>query len=267
MTAGPDFRTDIIANRRIEYRLIGELDPASPALVFLHEGLGCTALWRDFPDRLCAATGLAGLVYSRQGYGGSDPCDLPRPLDYMEREACDVLPEVLAHFDIRKFILVGHSDGASIALIYTGLPDVKPAEGIIVMAPHVYVEDVSIAGIRAAKAAYEQGDLKRRLEKFHGNNTDCAFRGWNDAWLNPAFLKWNIERFLPFCTIPVLAIQGRDDNYGTLAQIETIKAAVSGSFDALILEKCGHGPWQEKPDEVLAASAHFIAGLVPKDVR
>jgi len=259
-----DLRIEIIKGRRIECRLIGEPDPADTVLVFLHEGLGSVALWRDFPDRLCALTGLKGLIYSRTGYGGSDPCDLPRPLDYTDREADDVLPSVLQHFDIRDFVLIGHSDGATIALMYACLPEVQPARGLVIMAPHVMVEQISIDGILAAKRAYEEGDLRARLQKFHGANTENAFRGWSDTWLNPAFRDWNIEPMLPNCTAPVLAIQGTDDAYGTLAQIDAIEAGVSGPFRSLILDGCGHVPWRERQEEVLAAAAEFIAGLAPE---
>lgn len=258
MTAPFDLKHATIAEQGIEYRAIAGSDPSKPALVFLHEGLGSTALWRDFPDQLCAATGCAGLIYSRFGYGGSDPCVLPRPLDYMQEEATNILPALLAHFDIRNFILVGHSDGASIALVYAGLAEEISPKAVVVMAPHVFCEDISVAGIEDAQKAYEQGDLEEKLKKFHGINTECAFRGWNDAWLDPAFRSWNIETYLPVITAPVLAIQGREDSYGTLRQIEKIERAIGGQFHKKILDKCGHNPWQEKRDDVLAYIVAFI---------
>ncbi|MDF2365946.1 alpha/beta hydrolase [Sneathiella sp.] len=261
MTSATDLKLATIAGKRIEYRTIGALDSQRPVLVFLHEGLGCTALWRDFPDRLCELTNCTGLIYSRLGYGGSDACDLPRPLDYMEREASDMLPVILEHFNIKRPLLVGHSDGASISLIYAGLSDVAKPEAVIVMAPHVFCEDISVDGIKTAKQAYEQRDLKEKLEKFHGINTECAFRGWNDAWLDPAFKNWNIESFLPSVNMPLLAIQGREDSYGTLAQIDAIEAAVSGPFEKLILDDCGHNPWQEKAEDVLSYAAEFISDI------
>ncbi len=267
MTAAPDVRIAEIAGTRIEYRSIDVLDPRKPVLVFLHEGLGCTALWRDFPDRLCQSTGCAGLIYSRAGYGGSAACELPRPLDYMEQEAADFLPRLLSHFGIEKPVLVGHSDGASIALIYAGLPDIAQPLAVVAMAPHVFCEDISIAGIEAAKREYEEFGLRKKLEKFHGINTDVAFRGWNDAWLDPRFKKWNIEKFLPGIAAPVLAIQGRDDAYGTLAQIDAIGALVCGAFKRLILDNCGHNPWQEKGGEVLARTTEFISRAVKRDQR
>ncbi|MCF8465894.1 MAG: alpha/beta hydrolase [Sneathiella sp.] len=249
-----------IAGGRIEYRSVDALDAENPVLVFLHEGLGCTALWRDFPDQLCAATRCAGLIYSRFGYGKSDPCVLPRPLDYMEREAADLLPQVLAYFGISNFILVSHSDGASIALIYAGLKGQISPRSLVVMAPHVFCEDISIRGIETAKQAFEQGNLKSKLEKFHGNNTECAFRGWNDAWLSPLFRKWTIESFLPEIAVPILAIQGLDDAYGTLAQIDAIERSVAGSFQKQLLESCGHNPWLEKRADVLKRASEFIKG-------
>ena len=250
-----------IAGKRIEYRSIGIFDPQKPVLVFLHEGLGCATLWRDFPDQLCALTNCAGLIYSRTGYGGSDACDLPRPLDYMEREASEFLPAILQYFDIKRPLLVGHSDGASIALTYAGIPDAVKPEAVIAIAPHVFCEDISIKGIEAAKQAYEHNDLKGKLEKFHGINTECAFRGWNDAWLDPMFKKWNIESYLPHITAPVLAIQGRDDAYGTLAQVDAIETAISGPFSKLILSDCGHNPWQEQQEKVLSHAVEFISAI------
>ncbi|WP_340151069.1 alpha/beta hydrolase [uncultured Sneathiella sp.] len=248
-----------ISGVRIETRIIGDFDPQKPVLIFLHEGLGCVALWRDFPERLCERLGLSGLVYSRAGYGGSDPCELPRPLDYMECEAKRTLPHLIEHFGISRFCLVGHSDGASIALIYSGLTSLPAPEAMIVMAPHVFCEDISIRGIETAQRLYEAGDLRVKLEKFHGSNTECAFYGWHDAWLNPRFRDWNIEKFLPGIAAPALAIQGLSDNFGTVAQIESIENAVAGPFEKFFLSDCGHNPWQEKPQDVLLRIETFIA--------
>ncbi|MEH6527827.1 MAG: alpha/beta hydrolase [Sneathiella sp.] len=255
--------TDIanISGAAIEYRLIAASDPSRPTLIFLHEGLGCAALWKDFPDQLCQMTGCAGLIYSRLGYGGSDPCDLPRPLDYMQQEATVTLPQILAHFEIENFTLVGHSDGASISLIYAGSNRVPAPRAVIAMAPHVFCEDISVQGIRIAKRAYDQADLKTKLEKFHGMNTEIAFRGWNDAWLDPEFRHWNIESYLPPITAPVFVIQGLEDNYGTLTQIDAIESAVDGSFRKLLLPGCGHNPWSEKRDIVRGAIATFLGDV------
>jgi pimeloyl-ACP methyl ester carboxylesterase len=261
VTAPADTEIANITGAAIEYRLIAASDPGRPTLVFLHEGLGCTALWKDFPDQLCQMTGCAGLIYSRLGYGGSDPCDLPRPLDYMQHEAKRMLPQILTNFEIDDFVLIGHSDGASISLIYAGMSVIPAPRAVIAMAPHVYCEDVSVQGIRFAKRAYEQADLKARLEIFHGMNTEIAFRGWNDAWLDPAFRQWNIENYLPSISAPVFVIQGLEDNYGTLAQIEAIESATCGSFRKLLLAGCGHNPWSEKRDMVLGACGTFLSDL------
>ena len=169
-----------------------------------------------------------------------------------------MLPALLTHFGIKKFSLIGHSDGASIALIYAGLTQERDPDAVIVLAPHVFCEDISVTGIRAAKQAYEDGDLKAKLYKFHGMNTECAFRGWNDAWLDPGFHSWNIESYLPQIKAPVLAIQGLDDSYGTGAQINAIEDAVSGAFQKQILENCGHNPWAERRDDVTRRSTEFI---------
>ncbi len=256
-----DSQKTIISGVAIETRLIAASNPKAPVLVFLHEGLGCVELWRDFPDALCDATGCGGLIYSRQGYGGSDPCDLPRPLDYMQIEAATMLPKILSHFDIKQFVLIGHSDGASISIAYAGLNPVDAPQAVIAMAPHIICEDISVQGIEAAKRAYEQGDLRDKLFKFHGMNTDCAFYGWNDAWLNPTFRDWTIEEYLPKIKTPILAIQGLDDEYGTLAQIDMIEQAVVGSFEKHLLEGCGHSPWQQKRQQVLDQTIKFIGEL------
>lgn len=261
MTVATEANIADISGAAIEYRLIAALDPSRPTLVFLHEGLGCTALWKDFPDQLCQMTGCAGLIYSRLGYGRSGRCGLPRPLDYMQQEATKMLPQILAHFKLDDFILIGHSDGASISLVYAGADNIRTPQprAVVAMAPHVFCEDISVQGIRLAKQAYDQADLKTKLERFHGMNTEIAFRGWNDAWLDPAFHHWNIESFLPAIFVPVLVIQGREDNYGTMAQVHAIEKAVGGPFKKLLLDECGHNPWSEKRDIVLPSIARFAS--------
>jgi pimeloyl-ACP methyl ester carboxylesterase len=259
---------------RIEYRWIGHRDTALrdtalPVLVFLHEGLGCVALWRDFPDQVAHATGLPALVYSRIGYGGSSPCALPRPLTYMHEEGEAVLPDLLAALGIQSHILVGHSDGASIALIYAGSPKAIAARdglrGVAVLAPHTFCEEVSVTSIRAAGKAYAEGDLRARLTKYHGDNVDCAFRGWCDAWLDPAFMRWNIEGYVDRIGVPVLVIQGEDDEYGTAAQVDSIaRRAGSGSgggAETLLLPACGHSPQRDQPAATLKALAAFASRL------
>lgn len=258
------------AGMRLEARWIeasaleaGGLDRAqeSPVILMLHEGLGCLALWRDFPEKVAQATGAPVLVWSRPGYGRSSPVELPRPLSYMHDEARDVLPDIVRQLGGRPYILLGHSDGASIALIHAGSAADPSLAGLVLMAPHVFVEDISVEGIEAAREAWQQGGLREKLAKYHQDNVDCAFLGWNGAWLDPGFRSWNLEEFLPAITAPALLIQGRDDNYGTLAQIETIDAGMSGPAQSLVLEACGHAPQNDQTAAVLAGIAEFCETL------
>jgi len=247
-----------INGNQLEYQWHGKHSPESTTIVFLHEGLGCVAMWRDFPERVAAATGLATLIYSREGYGGSSPIELPRDVSYMHHEALVVLPELLDELNIRKTILFGHSDGGSIALISAGTDKDHRVQGLILEAPHVFVEDVSIQSISAAKENYEQEDLRERLERYHGDNVDCAFRGWSDIWLNPAFRAWNIEEFLPRISVPLLLIQCEDDPYGTVRQLDAISHSCQGDVSLIILPNCGHGPHRYQPDQTLEAVVSFI---------
>lgn len=246
---------------RIEYRWAGSAlrDTSLPVLVFLHEGLGCVALWKDFPDQVAQATGLPALVYSRIGYGGSSPCSLPRPITYMHDEAETALPDLIAALGIQSHILIGHSDGASIALIYAGAKPRTGLLGMAVLAPHVFCEEVSVRSIRAADKAYAGGELKARLAKYHGDNVDCAFRGWCDSWLNPDFQRWNIEAYVDRIEVPVLVIQGEDDEYGTVAQVESIRQRAEA--DTLLIPGCGHSPQRDQPAATLAALAGFTRSL------
>jgi pimeloyl-ACP methyl ester carboxylesterase len=230
-------------------------------LVFLHEGLGCVSLWRDFPAEVARATGRRALVYSRQGYGKSDPIPLPRPLTYMHDEGRVALPALLAAEGVTEAILIGHSDGASIALIHAGSQPAVAVRGLVLLAPHVFCEEVSVRSIAAADLAFREGDLARRLERHHGPNTTCAFRGWCDAWLDPAFLRWNIEEFLPAITAPLLLIQGAGDEYGTRRQIEAIEAGVRGPVETLILAPCGHSPQRDQPAATLDAITRFVGAM------
>jgi len=207
---------------KLEFTWHGPGPDEAPTLVFLHEGLGCVALWRDFPAKLAAATGCGAFVYSRLGYGKSDPCQLPRPIHFMHTEGLDVLPRVLEAACIKDCILVGHSDGGSIAIVYAGGTLAAPLRGLITAAAHVFCEQLSVDSIERARTQYEHHALRQKLEKYHGENTTCAFRGWNDVWLHPDFMQWNIEEYLPGINVPMLAIQGVDDQYGTAAQIESI---------------------------------------------
>jgi pimeloyl-ACP methyl ester carboxylesterase len=241
---------------RLEYERIDGRSGA-PTLILLHEGLGSIALWRDFPAKLAQATDCPAVVYSRYGYGRSDALTGPHHVDYMHREALDVLPELRDQLGLNDAILVGHSDGASIALIHAGSGR-WPVRAVVLEAPHVFVEDVSIASITAARIAYETTDLRQRLARYHAD-VDSAFRGWNDIWLDPNFRTWTIEDALPGVRCPVLAIQGADDEYGTLAQLDAIERGIAGPFERLVLPQCKHSPHRDQEDAVLAAMAAFVA--------
>ncbi len=236
---------------RLEAQCWGPSPAEAATIVLLHEGLGCVELWRDFPEQLATLTGMGVFAYSRQGYGRSDPCDLPRPIDYMSREAVDLLPKVLGAIGFRRGTLLGHSDGASIAAIYAGrMPDAR-IENLILMAPHFFTEPVGLASIWAARKAYETGNLRLKLARYH-QDADNAFFGWNGAWLDPEFERWNIENVLAGITIPVLAIQGADDQYGSMAQIDVIEKKTSGPFARQILPDCQHSPHIDQREKVLA---------------
>ncbi len=257
-----------IAGVRLETAWHGPPPDQAPTLVFLHEGLGSVSLWRDFPARLARATGLGALVYSRRGYGRSDPGPLPRPIRFMHDEAL-VLERVLDAAHIRAAILVGHSDGASIALIHAATHPGPRVRALALEAPHVFVENLSVASIAAIGREYERTDLRRRLERHHGPNTDGAFRGWHDVWLDPAFRSWSILELVPRIAVPALVLQGADDEYGTMRQVAALLGAAGGpSFDvsggtagpvtARLLPGCGHSPHRDRPDEVLEGMRAFI---------
>jgi len=246
----------------LEYRWVGRDDAAAPLLVFLHEGLGSVGMWRDFPQRLCEAGGLRGLVWSRPGYGASTPRadDESWDADFMHRQAREVLPLFLQAVGIDAGLcrpwLFGHSDGGSIALIHAAAFPAR-VSGLIVLAPHIFVEDLTITSIQQARTTYRSTDLRTRLARYH-DDADSAFWGWNDVWLSPAFRHWNIEALLPSVRCPVLAVQGEDDEYGTMAQIDGIAAAVPGA-QLLKLAACGHSPHRDQPEAVIAATLDFIA--------
>jgi pimeloyl-ACP methyl ester carboxylesterase len=247
---------------RIEYRRIAAARRDAPLLVFLHEGLGSLAMWKDFPARLCDALGWRGLVYSRPGYGGSQPLE-PEPRwqpDFMHRQAHAVLPALLAALQIdarrERPWLCGHSDGGSIALLYAArFPDALA--GAVVLAPHIMVEDLSVASIAAARRAYLDGDLRARLGRYHAD-VDRAFWRWNDIWLDPAFRDWSIEAELASIACPLLAVQGLDDEYGTLEQIRGIRRRVPHA-ELLELPACGHSPQRDQPEALIAAVRGFVA--------
>jgi len=250
------------AGGRLEYRFVPPRAPGRPALVFLHEGLGSVALWRDFPDDVAAATGCGALVYSRAGYGRSSSVSLPRPLSYMHDEALDVLPRLLDQAGLEEVVLVGHSDGASIALIHAGGADPGGrVKGLVAEAPHVFCEDLSIASIEKAREAFETGDLRARLARFHGDNVDVAFWGWNRAWLDPDFRRWNIEEYLPRIRVPVLVVQGREDPYGTAAQYESIAERCGAPTRVVVLDACGHSPHRDQSAATLSTIADFVGAF------
>lgn len=247
-----------VRGHRLEYAQIPGASPGAPTLVFLHEGLGSVSMWRDFPARVAAETGHGALVYSRAGYGQSDPITEKRRIDFMHEEALQVLPVLLDELGLSRPILIGHSDGASIALIHAGGAG-RAVAGVVAMAPHVLVEDVSIKSIEAAKHAYETTDLRQKLARHHAN-VDSAFRGWNDVWLDPAFRAWNIEEFLPHIEAPILAIQGEDDEYGTMDQLDRI-ARGAPEVEQLRLANCRHSPHKDQPEAVIKAISAFVSRL------
>lgn len=250
----------VIDGARLEYYCLGPAPDAAPTIVMLHEGLGCAALWRDFPKRVAEATGMGVFVYSRAGYGQSDPVDLPRPLDFMTREARQSLPQILDAIGFRRGILFGHSDGATIAAIHAGSVEDFRVRGLILMAPHFFTEPGGLAAIAEARESYEQGGLKERLARYH-RDPEIAFRGWNDVWLDPGFAKWNVAEVIDYFRIPALAIQGRDDQYGTLAQIDVIEERAYSPVDMVVIDNCKHAPHLDQPEAVLAAVAEFTERL------
>lgn len=246
--------------KTLEYAAWGPKPSDAPTLVLLHEGLGSVTLWRDFPQALVDATGFGVLAYSRAGYGASDPVDLPRPLDYMTREAIETVGDVLDAAGIEHAILLGHSDGATIATIYAGSVSDMRIRSLILMAPHFFTEPMGLAAIRAAGVDYVSGDLREKLGKYHAN-VDVAFNGWYDAWTNPDFEAWHVGDTIDHLRIPVLAIQGRDDPYGTLAQIEEIETRIYSPVETAILNDCGHAPHLDQRHAMMEAIRDFCARL------
>jgi len=231
------------------------IEGAEPALVFLHEGLGSIKLWRDFPAKVAKATGRKALVYDRYGYGASDVLREEKVgVRFMHQEALEALPELLEATKIEKPVLIGHSDGASIALIYSGSHEVN---GLVVLAPHVFIEKFNLESIRRIRATFETTDLPQRFAKYH-TDPRRTFYLWNDAWLDPAFETWNIEEYLPGITCPVLAIQGENDEYGTMAQLDAIRRQVKGPCELLKLKDCGHSPHRDQPEKTLHAVLNFL---------
>jgi pimeloyl-ACP methyl ester carboxylesterase len=250
-----------IGAQRLEYRMIGPRPEAAPTLVLLHEGLGCVGLWGDFPDQLSAATGAGVLVYSRAGYGQSSPVKLPRPLNYMHDEARDVLPRLLETIGFQRGLLIGHSDGASIAAIYAGSHQDHHVGGLVLIAPHFFTEDSGIASIVEARKAYATGDLRAKLARWHAD-VDNAFKGWNGAWLDPDFRQWDITEVLAYIRVPVLIVQGEDDQYGTVKQIEVAQQECYCPVELALLPKARHSPQRDAPEATLDAIAEFVGRVL-----
>jgi pimeloyl-ACP methyl ester carboxylesterase len=248
-----------IDGRCIEYAAIPGDAGSGPTLVFLHEGLGSVALWRDFPRKVARRLGAPALVYSRFGYGASDGLEAKRTPRFMHEEALDVLPGLLDQLRIEQPVLIGHSDGASIALIHAAASG-RPVRGLVCLAPHVFVEPVCVQSIAKVRQSYFATDLRQRLAKYHAR-VDDAFLGWADIWLDPEFLAWSIEDLTARIEQPLLLIQGLDDEYGTLAQLDRIEARAKGPTRRVVLPDCGHSPHRDQEAAVLEAIATFVSGL------
>jgi len=245
-----------LGDQQLEYRWVGPRPNAAPTLVLLHEGLGCVGLWGDFPEQLATATGLGVFLYSRAGYGASSTIALPRPINYMDPEAKAVLPRVLQAIGFQRGLLIGHSDGASIATIYAGSTEDHRISGLVLIAPHFFTEEMGLAAIAQAKVAFESGDLRQRLARWH-QNVDAAFKGWNGAWLDPGFRAWDITDALAYIRVPVAIIQGVDDQYGTQRQIAVAEEECYCPVEVTLLDGVQHAPQRESPDRVAQVIAEF----------
>ncbi|MGZ3411885.1 MAG: alpha/beta fold hydrolase [Xanthobacteraceae bacterium] len=255
-----------LGDQQLEYLFVGPRPEASPTLVLLHEGLGCVGLWGDFPEQLSAATSMGVFAYSRAGYGQSSPVPLPRPLTYMHEEAQQTLPRVLDAIGVRTCMLVGHSDGASIAAIFLGSTRDNRVRAATLIAPHFFVEEKGLTEIAQAKIAYQTGTLREKLARWH-KNVDNAFLGWNGAWLDPEFRKWDIREYLPRIAVPLQVIQGADDQYGTLAQVDMAKKDSGGPVETVVLEGARHAPHREAEDRTVAAISAFAIRVLAGDDR
>ena len=246
----------------IEYQWVGETDGSAPIMVFLHEGLGSVAMWKDFPDQLCHQLKMRGMVYSRPGYGRSTPRDQDErwDADFMHRQAFDVLPVLLSQLNIDRPWLFGHSDGGSISLLYASRYS-EHCAGVIVLAPHIMVEDISIASIQIARDAYLRQGLRERLNRYH-DDVDSAFFGWNDIWLSPAFRSWSIEADLQGIRCPLLALQGEDDEYGSMEQVNGIRRMLPEAV-VVPLAHCGHSPHRDQPQLLAEAVTQFVSAHPP----
>jgi len=246
--------------KSLEWATWGQPVAGRPVIVLLHEGLGCVALWRQFPQHLAQVTGCAVFAFSRQGYGQSDPADLPRAVTYMTQEAVSALPAVLDAIGADSVILMGHSDGATIAAEYAGRVADHRVRGLILMAPHVFTEPMGLAEIARARDLFAKTDLKDRMARYH-RDPQATFTGWNDAWLNPDFAAWDVSEVIDYIRIPALVIQGCQDQYGTRAQVDEIANRSYAPVEILMLDECRHSPHQDQPDAVLNAVSDFTARL------
>jgi pimeloyl-ACP methyl ester carboxylesterase len=250
-----------IGAQRLEYRMIGPRPEAAPTLVMLHQGLGCVGMWEDFPEKLQAATGAGVFVYSREGYGQSSPVTLPRPLSFMHQEAQQTLPQILDTIGFQRGLLVGHSDGASIAAIYGGSHQDHRVGGLVLIAPHFIVEDATIAAIAAMRKAYDLTDLRARLGRWHAD-ADATVHGWSDVWLKGDFRKWDLTEFLAYIRVPVLIVQGEDDQYGTVRQIEIAQQECYCPVEVALLPGAMHVPQREAPEVTLQVVSDFIGRVL-----
>ena len=246
---------------RLEYRMIGPRPETAPTIVMLHQGLGSVGLWREFPDQLAAATGAGVFVYSRAGCGKSGPARLPRPLDFMDEEALAVLPRVLDAIGFQRGILLGHSDGASIAAIYAGSVQDHRVRGLVLMAPHFFTERMGLAEIRRARDEFAAGTLREKLARWH-SDVDGAFRSWVGPWLDPDFETWDITEVLGYIRVPILVVQGAQDEYGTLKQVEAVREECFCPVEVAIVADARHSPYRDAPQTTLAAAAGFINRLL-----
>ncbi len=250
-----------LAPLRLEYRMIGPRPDTAPTIVMLHEGLGSVGLWGGFPEKIAAATGAGVFVYSRAGYGKSSPGSLPRSTRFMHEEACEVLPRVLGAIGFQRGLLLGHSDGASIAAIYAGSIQDHRVRGLVLIAPHFFTEDMGLAEIRRAREAFVSGTFRDKLARWHAD-VDCAFRSWSEPWLDPDFRKWDITDALGYIRVPILIVQGEDDQYGTLRQIEAAQQECFCPVETAVLPGVRHVPHREAADLTLGIVADFINRLL-----
>ncbi|MDP9086506.1 MAG: alpha/beta hydrolase [Pseudomonadota bacterium] len=256
-----------VGDAALEYRMIGPRPDAAPTIVMLHEGLGSVTTWGEFPDKLAECSGCGVFVYARAGYGNSSPVPLPRPLDYMQRESTETLPNLLDAIGFKRGLLLGHSDGASIAAHYAGTHQDHRVNGVVLIAPHFFTEAPGLAEIANTRAVYETTDLPGKLARHHAN-VEVAFRGWNDAWLDPKFATdFDLTSALAYIRVPILVIQGAADRYGTLAQVRVVEDECYCPVETLILPGCGHAPQREEAPKTLAAITAFSQRLFHADAQ